>query len=485
MICACCGLEIQERAHGPYVTLSGHQDYVCDRCWNDPSLSFPDKTSNFSIPLGETNGYVLDLFKLCGLLVGTPSSDIVRVSAVRLFQGGVTAYLGKMKAADILTLYDIRQWNELTLSGYQRQLYNERKREIAHYLKDCPIPVIPAIFVSIRKDTRFIPVDGGDIGTLEIPRKKGSIMLIDGQHRMAGFQWYAEELAKEVLGKKSEISSEEITEEFERCIEILRYDVPVLFLDSKSAVDVLDIDLNHNGSKKKVVPEDVERVIFYIVNKTQKGISPSLKDTLQFLMYKSGIRGIPSIEKERWRVDAAEIGHRLNQSGSPLAGKINLSGARGLGKPLQLNSWVTSLKPLFLLESFKELDPIEKYDFVKTYWSTIEKMFEEAFEDNKIYLLLKSIGVYSLNLLATNIYEWCKARGMQATKKNISKFLEPLKDFNWRGREPNPSPLRGLGGKAGVNEAYKIMLEILASGGILEAAEKTLKSDETVVQSIS
>lgn len=485
MICACCGLEIEGKAHGPYRRLSGVVDYVCDGCWNDPSLSFPDKVTNFLISSSATKNLVTDFvyefFEGSVGKEGNPmsSGEVLQIDVVRLSQGNITAYVGKMTAANILALYDLKLWSETQLDGYQRQLYEERKKEIAQYLKDCSIPVIPAILVSIRENAKFLPSnENGDTGTLEIPRKRGSIMLIDGQHRMSGFSWYAEELARIGMEKRLGVESKEQKAELETLIRTLKYDVPVLFLDSRGAADVLDKKRDLSSLEKTVLPEDVERVVFYILNKTQKGISPSLRDTLQFLIYRAGISGIPSLEKEKWRVNATEIGHNLNRNESPLAGKINLSGARGLGRPLQLNSWVTSLKPLFTLENFQELSREEKYTFVKVYWSVLRKMFRDSFDDEKSRLLLKSIGVYSLNWLAADIYEWCNTKSIPATQGNISKFLEPLTDFHWRSKEPNASPFRGLGGRAGVSEAYKILLERLAKGGIAEASEKLEELDK-------
>ena len=102
-------------------------------------------------------------------------------------------------------------------------------------------------------------------------------------------------------------------------------------------------------------------------------------------------------------------------------------------------------------------------------------MFEEAFEDVRNHLLLKTIGVYTLNWLAADILEWCRIRRIEATEATISQFLAPLSGFNWRGKDPSSSPLRGLGGRAGVSEAYKLLLKRLADGGITEAEEKLRK----------
>jgi len=460
VICTCCGLEIQGNRHGPYRRLSGVTDYACDRCWNNPALFFPDKVTNSSVPNDVANAYVP--FPNTDEKA-TRQGDVLRISAVELKQGNVTAYIGKMKSADILTLYDLKRWSTMQLDGYQRGVYEERTREIARYLKNCPIPVVPAILVSIRS-SNFITKDGGDVGTLEIPRRKGSIILIDGQHRVSGFEWYAEQLAE------METANSEQGLDWMDSMRILNYEVPVLFLDSESAAEVLERDRDQTFVGKKVMPEDVERVVFYTLNKTQRGITPSLKDMLQFFIQKSGMRGIPAIEREGWRVDAAEIGYRINTE-MPMEGMINLSGASGMG-PVQLNSFVTSMKPLFAVKSFQNLSPEAKYDFIKAYWTVLKKLFKEGFEDYSNHLVLKSIGIYSLNWLAADIYKWCDIENVPLTEEGILEFLRPLRGFNWRSKAPNTSLLKALGGTVGVRQAYRILLKRLAKGGISEARKK-------------
>jgi len=464
VICTCCGSEIKGNIHGPYHRLSGITDYACDRCWSNPALFFPDKLLRFSSQNDAT-----DFSFLLPITNGiTPQSQVLRISALALRQGNVIAYMGKMKSADILSLYDLKRWSTMQLDGYQRGIYEERKREIARYLKNCPLPVVPPILVSIREGSKFISENGRDVGILEIPRRRGSIMLIDGQHRVSGFEWWAEELM-EVETRNGAVESDKFDP-----MRILHYEVPVLFLDSRSAAEVLERNGEQTFAGKKVMPEDVERVVFYTLNKTQRGIMPSLKDMLQFLIQKSGMRGIPAIEREGWRVDSAEIGYRMNVEASPMEGMINLSGDSGMG-PVQLNSFVTSMKPLFSLRSFQNLAPEAKCDFVKAYWGVLRKLFRREFEDYANHLVLKSIGIYSLNRLAADVYAWCEAKNTQPTERTILGFLRPLKGFNWRSKSPNSSPLKAFGGTVGVRQAHRILLRRLAKGGISEARKKLKK----------
>jgi hypothetical protein len=168
---------------------------------------------------------------------------------------------------------------------------------------------------------------------------------------------------------------------------------------------------------------------------------------------------------------ATEIDHWMNGKDSPLEGKINLSGASGLGKPLQLNSWVSSLGPLFNFEQFEILELADKYAIIKAYWVALRHLYERDFTDHKNSLLLSSVGVYALNLLLADICEWHSAN-VATVKDAVSRYLEPLKDFNWSKNGPNPTPIKGLGGSSGVTAAYRILLEWLAKGGIEEASRK-------------
>ena len=457
MICTCCGSEIKGNGHGPYRRLSGVIDYACDRCWSNPAISFPDKVLDFPTPNDGTNAHLFS-----GMRERMHQSNMLRISALALRQGSYTLYIGKMKSTDILCTYDLKRWSTMQLDGYQRGIREERKREIARYLKSCPLPVVPPILVSIRGDSKFTSEEGGDVGILEIPKRRGSIILIDGQHRVSGFEWHAEELMR-TQAVRGRTESKEMDS-----AQILNYEVPVLFLDSESAAKVLHTNGERTFAGKNVRPEDVERVVFYTLNKTQRGIAPSLKDMLQLLIQRSGMRGLPAIEHEGWRVDAAEIGYRMNEEASPFEGMINLSGVGNMG-PIQLTSFVTSMKPLFSVQSFRNLGSEAKYKFVKTYWGVLRRLFRKGFVDHASHLILKSIGIYALNWLAADIYLWCDVKGIPLTDEDILRFLRPLKGFNWRAKSPNCSPLKAFGGTVGVRQAYKMLLKRLAKAGISEA----------------
>jgi len=433
MICACCGFEIEGKIHK---ISRGH---VCDKCWNDPDNFFPEKISHS------------EKWKKFSKILQSENHGTIEVPVVKIKQKNLTLYAGKLQSKDILKMYGVCGFEEESLSGYQRELYEEKINDIYEYLIKCPIAVMPAIFISLRSGAQFNSIAqtspyNDDIGTLTIQLKKGSIWIIDGQHRVGSFEKVLSNIAYFENSKFSE------NDDF---VKLMDYELPVIFIDSREATEFL----NHN-QRTKTIPEDVEKTIFFIVNKTQSRISPSLKDALQYSIKRAGVNGIPIIEREEWRTEATSLIIELNNvEDSPFFGKINISGARMLGRPIQLNSFVSSLKSLFMKDVFLKFNFDEKMHFLLIFWETIKCMNPEAFSENtyRDYLILRTIGIYSLNLLCSDYLKWCNERNLNFLETdNIKVFLNPINNFDWK--RPTSS-IAHFGGLGGVREVHSILLQ--------------------------
>jgi DGQHR domain-containing protein len=363
---------------------------------------------------------------------------------MKFCQKDVELYVGKMKSRDILQLYEIDKFKDEELEGYQREQYEDRTSELIEYLEKCPVAVMPSLFVSVR-DAHYFP-GKEDFGRLEIPRRKGSIWIIDGQHRIGGFE---KAHRKFTFAKNPSDGNPEIFSI------LMDYELPIVFIDTHKAAETLN--RSSNNQNQDVTPQDLERVIFFVVNKTQKGIHPSLKDALLYRIKAGGIEGIPAI------IRAAYVGIALNKEiDSPLVGTINIGGKGGAGKPIQLNSFVSSLELLFKCEEFAKLGDDERLKFVKTYWATIKRMFPEAFNPAtwKNYMLLKAIGVYCLNALAYDIYKiFANYRYNLDNDEILKKIVGPMSTFDW---SRDKSPLSSLGGMKGARSGYEKLRECLS-----------------------
>jgi len=407
---------------------------VCDACWGNPNLFFAEKVKN-------DEKYK---FLLANAEKTRSRERFIKISVVKFIQKNIEMYIGKIKSQDLLKLYEIDRFDDKELDGYQREQYEERTSELIEYLVDCPIAVMPSLFVSVR-NARFISHQG-DFGTLEIYRQKGSIWIIDGQHRVGGFQRIFENFTYNKNFNK-ELTSENLND-------IMEYELPIVFIDTEKIARGVTT-LNNNAS-----PEELERVIFYIVNKTQKGISSSLKDALLYKINLSGINGIPALRKDKWRISAAHIAIVLNKEiDSPLVGMINVAGKTQTKKPIQLNSFVSSLEPLLKNYKFAVLGSEEQVRFVKTYWSVLRSLFPSEFEQTnwKTNILMKSVGIYCINKLSCDIFELvCNTSDINY--EIIAKTLKPLSRFDWSS---DKSPLSNLGGMKGANTGYEKLKTIV------------------------
>src|SRR5207245_253708 len=112
------------------------------------------------------------------------------------------------------------------------------------------------------------------------------------------------------------------------------YELPVVFIDSSQAAREIKLktkpeDPDVAGPNLPLNERDIERVVFFIVNKTAKGISPSLKDALAYKIKAAGIGGIPIIEEKPWRYVATKISlvlFRNGRVGSPFTGLMKITG---------------------------------------------------------------------------------------------------------------------------------------------------------------
>jgi DGQHR domain-containing protein len=487
MICSCCGFEIKGESH----SIEKGERSVCEKCWSNPEMFFPEKI--------QQDKRLTLLSKIAHSKENRGGT--VEVKAIKLVQKDIEMYVGKMNVEDILSLYELDKFKEEELEGYQRERYEERTSQLVEYLEKSPLAVMPAILVGLRKTT-FVSLDG-DLGVLSIDRKKGSIWIIDGQHRIGGFS----KIHDQFFFTKS-LGSPMFTE-------LMGYELPVVFIDSKRAAEKIKVKESKSlNSLNSVSAEDIEKTIFFIVNKTQRGISPSLKDALLYSIKMSGIEGLSLVDKEGWRIAGAQIGITLNcKENSPLRAKINVSGQRNSGKPMQLNSFVSSLEILFKDKEFSSLTIEDKISFLEVYWDVLRELIPNAFEvkeklskevgeefgrrfssnigrnaserkkkkdakDERRYLLLSALGIYTVHRIARDLFHSAIKEGVDFKQPEfIREKLSPIKSFDWKAKT---SPLSAMGGMKGVGKAYDLLSEIIGQEKIIQVKGQLLQQNSKI-----
>jgi len=473
MICSSCGFEIKGKLHGPY-----DERYVCDDCWNNPALFFPDKMNDTLGKIAQNDIKDFDnlnIIEIIDIYRNYPKiksqnleatwkniADVkLKTTVIKIQQKGMPLYIGKIQAKELLLLATTDKWRDGALDGYQREKFREKTSEIKKYLEGCSISIVPAILASFS-NAKFVSSDE-KIGILEIPLKPGAISILDGQQRTGGF----EEIYKEIKKLQTKHSLPNREELIKKYTELLSFEIPIVFVDSKAVVK----KMNKESQGLNIRQSELEGAFFFIINKTQKPVNPSLKDELAYKTLKAGITGIPIIEKEKWRTEIVPVVNELNKESSPFEGLINLGGTTSNGHPVPLFSFVSSLKPLFDNINFKKLEFDQKTTFLINYWGCIRQMFPAGFEikTQKDYLVLKTTSIYAFNYLSNNVYSWCVSEGIDPfNPESVMKFIQPLDDFDWTKKT---SPFSFLGGGKGVRKAHDILLNVLSEKGIVQAIE--------------
>ncbi len=473
MICSSCGFEIKGKRHGPY-----DERYVCEDCWNNPALFFTDKINDTLEKIAQNeikkdfnNLNVIEIIDIYRNYPKIKSQNLetswknianvkLKIKVIKIQQKGMPLYIGKIQAKELLLLATTDRWRDEALDGYQREKFREKTNEIKKYLEGCSISIIPAILASFG--TANFTSSDKEIGTLEIPLKPGAISILDGQQRTGGF----EEIYKEVKKLQTKHSLSNREELIKKYIELLTFEIPIVFVDSKAIIKKMKEESPNNLSIKQ---SELEGAFFFIINKTQKPVNPSLKDELAYKTLKAGITGIPIIEKEKWRTEIVPVVNELDKESSPFEGLINLGGTTSQGRPVPLFSFVSSLKPLFDNMTFKKLSFKQKKIFLINYWACIRRMFPREFDEKtrKQYLILRTTSIYAFNYLSNDIFSWCLDEGVDPyDAESIKKFLGPLNDFDW-GKDS--SPFAFLGGGKGVRKAHEVLLKELSEKGITQA----------------
>ncbi|MFA5267561.1 MAG: DGQHR domain-containing protein [Methanoregula sp.] len=475
MICSSCGFEIKGKRHGPY-----DERYVCEDCWNNPALFFSDKMNDTLEKIAQNDNKkdlddlsiieIIDIYRnyprIKSQNLETTWKNIanvkLKIKVIKIQQKGMPLYIGKIQAKDLLLLATTDQWRDEALDGYQREKFREKTSEIKKYLEGCSISIIPAILASFG-NANFVSSEE-EIGTLEIPLKPGTISILDGQQRIGGF----EEIYKEIKKIQTKHSLPDREELIKKYTELLSFEIPIVFVDSKAIIEKMRKESPNNLSIKQ---SELEGAFFFIINKTQKPVNPSLKDELAYKTLKAGITGIPIIDKEKWRTEIVPVVNELNKESSPFEGLINLGGTTSNGHPVPLFSFVSSLKPLFDNNKFKELNFDQKKTFLINYWACIREMFPDTFDEKtrKQFLMLRTTSIYAFNYLANDIYSWCLDDEIDPSDiASIKKFLGSLSDFDW---DKQTSPFAFLGGGKGVRKAHDVLLNVLSEKGITHAVE--------------
>lgn len=290
------------------------------------------------------------------------------------------------------TYFKVNWWEREKMGtkkqGYQRKPTENRKKKIAKYLEKCMSPIFPTnLLINSREKLNFSSEGKSNFGTLVLDNYP--LWIVDGQTRIEGFRYAFEEL---------------------KLKKILEYELPIIVLSNFPLIDELEQ--------------------FFILNSTQKRVSTDLAQRLKLELATENPKEYESLGiGENWELTALKTVDLLNtKSESIWCGRIRLPNTQK--SPIDIisqNSFVKSLKPLYkeggILDLAEKKKPDDVYNLLNNYWLALKRIFPDAFEIPRDYVIQKTPGIFSLHDLATKVFGNLFSKRKEFTENNIYDAL--------------------------------------------------------------
>lgn len=353
-----------------------------------------------------------------------------QLHATQFIQNERVFYLVTIPAGDLINLTAVDVWSDDDPeSGYQRAPEVSRIREIAAYAADEDAIMPMGGLLNARAKEKegkhygtvleFKPLNGskGNVrqGTLTIPESALPLYIVDMQHRINGYRWAIEENNQEEL---------------------------------KSFPLVCTIA---DGLTKM---EEVDQ--FDIINTTQKKVRTDLARQLKALYLDDPDRRKQlDATNKLWEARGAVVARMLRQNPGVWFEKIQPPNTRKKDMPTAVmpeTSFVTSLKPVLRMPYFSLISEEQIVQLIQSYWAAIIKIFPEAFADPNQYVIQKSNGVFSLHMIAPQVFELVRNQGHKMDTDGFYAVLNCLGeelDGSYFWQNDNPYGAARYGGMKG------------------------------------
>lgn len=312
--------------------------------------------------------------------------------AIKIEQGEKRLFLTYLRASDVVNgMTEVDAWTPTNRDGYQREAIPSRFKKIASYVrgKEGVDPLLPqAVVLNVReqdKKLKFQSLNGSNIGTLVIPHDQ-TLWEVDGQHRLGGLRY--------AVGEEPRLG---------------QYTIPVVITEGLTRLN--------------------EAVLFYVINTTQKRVPTDLAQRLiEQRMKDEGLRMQIIAEGKHWIPKATRIVDNLMKSnGHPWYGKIGIPGTRISGILMKQVSFVNSLKPILDGAGiYRNLETDDVTQLLIRYWQAIDEVFPEAFKEPKQHVIQKTVGVFPLHMVATQVFDLVRTNETRITKDGIVKVLKSI-----------------------------------------------------------
>jgi DGQHR domain-containing protein len=313
----------------------------------------------------------------------------MELEVTHIKQKDTDLYLSWLPAEELIKRGRVDTWTPGHTDGYQRVLMPKRVGEVAWYLKEAEGIMPTSVLISIRSDIK----PDKEKRRLDIPDET-ILWIIDGQHRVAGLARAIEQGEQELNG----------------------YPLPVVIMVNPNKFD--------------------EMRAFYLVNSRAKSVPTDVAERiLQRTMAQRGESWIREHEAEEFtksqkainQAKATEVVDHLRSESAVWKGMIAVPGEPkpNVNAVKQHTMVMAMLEGAFKDATLANLDPRALGELLARYWDAIKETWPEAFAEPKLYSVLKSSGVWSLNMLFRDVFERCR----ESKDYSNAKMVELLRSL--------------------------------------------------------
>lgn len=326
------------------------------------------------------------------------------IPVIKAMQGGVTLYIGRMTAADLLKIGVITEWDpdlgwDLSRQGYQRSPLAKHYRRIGEFLIMEGDPLLPtSALLSAREDEQGIlhfkpSASNPDFGYLQLPEGR-MLYIVDYQHRWRGLEYAINE---------------------KKAVNLKDFQIPVVIMTNARTY------------------EEIRQ--FYLINSKQRRIDTDLALALMQTM------AISADEPElinlagpgkRYRIRATRLTFRLAAMATGCwVGRIQEPNMPP--RPEQIaspKSFADSLRPILSNRCpLHRLSDDELLQVVMNYWEGIRILMPKAFAEPRNYAIQKTPGLFSMHRVAAQkVLLLCQNQNSYSPQ-NVAAILRPATSY--------------------------------------------------------
>lgn len=303
--------------------------------------------------------------------------DKLKIPAIILNQKGKELYLFKIKASTLANITYVTPRSEENPNELQRVVNTARAKEIGKWLKEDTSLLPNAIVIDLKNNIKIEHTAYPDQVTIHIPNPETNpnhkiAYILDGQHRVKGF-----EFSDGVDFELAVIAVHGVTENIRA----------QLFIDINSKQVKIDERLLLDLMAGNQILENNDELIYSVIKRLNDDPSSALYGKIQFL-------------------------------------------------PEQRNRWIKNTTMLSLLKPhlanggcIYTKTTAQKIEIITSYFNAIKSIYHNQWDDQRNYLLTKSIGFEILLGIFSAIKNRCDLyEARQLNKDSFVKQLSIIKD---------------------------------------------------------